>query len=507
MSNVHQLPCQAEDHTWTEPRKVSILENSTINPEYLPKVIADLATAASNDSGIAMEAYAMAMLCVCSGVASDRYKIQCRGTGWLERPKIWVSLVAKSGTGKSPVYRLARRPIEEISQALKEENRLALKGYENRLKDFEDWKRMKGADKGQVAKPDPGDPPPVKGLTLDNATLEWQQKLAHDNPRGLFLLKGEMSPLVRSTDPKKIDMVMEYLEAFDGGPRSKGTVKNGQKEIDNWSMGFLTTVQPKVVSQMPDLLRDTGFLQRFIPVPVPEQEWVEENFSYDNQNYHNCVHWLWAADPANEFIFELDDEGKELAKDFLRKIHKVRTGYSANETFTEHVNKYPTFLYRLALTYHLIEIAASERTEHGNEIIPGRIVRQVIGLLSDYCFKAAKSFYLTSVGGDSPQVIADKIIAKLKKEALDGAASITMRELSRGLLKNVSDASASHALGMLEAYGWMKRTRRKVGGAISIAVVINPQVREIAAREAAKDFSSFYDIESVFAPGQETDPF
>lgn len=438
----------------------------------------------------------MAMLVAMSGIASDRLKIRCKGSQWLERPKLWGALVASSGSGKSPIFRVATKEMRAINSELAGDNRIAMADYLARVREQESVKKSDRFD--------PGPPPPVRCLVVDNATIEWQQKVAEDNPRGICLLRGEMSSLIRSKDPKTHDKVLDMLEYYDGGQRDKGTLKDGQRDIKNWSAAFLTTVQPTAISKANEILLDTGFVQRFIPIPVPDKEWIEDDLQTDDSAYRHLCRRLWELDPPTDVIFELDLGARDLANAWLKKVHYMGRSQTISKQFSEHFAKYPAFFFRLVLLYHVIDMIENA-TSHE---VTSETVRKVTDLMDSYIYPSSQHFYLSSFSGTGPAAVATKVCERLKTDAYLGTWSVTERSLVRNV-RAFADADPDtrrKALQLLESHGWGRKSQEKgSNGKLMQTIQISPRVTEIMRAEDHRDNVAALDAAAYAAPGSPSD--
>jgi hypothetical protein len=479
---------------WPEPSQINQFQSPVIPDNVIPTLIEDYARASAAASGFCWQAYAMSMLVVISGLASDKIKLHYKGT-WTERPKLWGALIAEPGVGKTPIFKPVTAEMYAINEELISESRRMYAEYMSRVKDME---KMKKEDRYEII------PPPDLCLVVDTATIEYQQKLASDNPRGLTILRGEASSLIRSKDPKKFDQVLEMLEYFDGGSRSKGTLKDGMRNIKNWSAAFLTTIQPQAIAKGNEVLLDTGFVQRFLPILLPPQENVRVDLSVDDSAYRSLCRRIWNLDPNAETVFHFSREAWVLAADWETKIHHMRKSKSISSNFSQHFAKYPIFFLRLILVYHIIDMV--ENTS--NIEVQTRTVEQVIALMDQYVFPSSQSFYLSSFSGTGPAAVATKVCERLKTDAYLGVWSVTERSLSRNV-RAFAEAAPDvrrKALQLIESHGWGRKHQEKASnGKMMQTIQINPRVMEIIRAEDHRDTVDALDAASYAAPGSPTD--
>jgi hypothetical protein len=486
MNNKTVALCQLNsvDKHWSEPLPVVVAEKAEIDRGYIPSIVDNLAHSANLETGMDYGAYVMSFLTVLSGCASDEYKIQGRGKTWKERPKIWTALIAGSGTGKSQFFSMARSEVTKISQELANDN----------ARIMAEWRaENKRRAKNKSEEFDELPPPITKHLAIDVTTLEWAYQAAAYNPRGLMMFRGELGSLLRSKDTKIIQLLLEMLELFDGGPRSKATIKTGEVAIKNWSAAFLTTVQPDIIRTMNDDLKRNGFVQRFLPIMVPNQKWVEEPISCDARDYYDLCRRLWHEDSRSEVIFELDTPANKLAEDFLHRLFQARGVTSYGPEYPEHMAKYPIFFYRLCLLFHLIEGTKNQKIHQG-------IVYQVVNFMQDYLIPNSKNFYCQTMQSDGPFHLATSLIRHLKALTRRGELETTTKEISQTCwaFKKAEEEMRTSALLLLQDSNWIRLDQvQNPGRRPRKVVLINPKVRALADAEASKDSLNLLTSESL----------
>lgn len=124
---------------------------------------------------------------------------------WCEPCVIWTVAVGESGTLKSPAFDLASKPLQALQSAALREWQEAMEQYKTDKATFEadlaEWKK-KGRKAGEPPPDEPEEPQAVRYLCEDT-TVEALAVLLEGQPRGLLILRDELSGWVNSFDAYK----------------------------------------------------------------------------------------------------------------------------------------------------------------------------------------------------------------------------------------------------------------------------------------------------------------
>jgi hypothetical protein len=192
------------------------------------------------------------------GAALANVRWPVAGAGWSEPPVLWCGLVGSPSSGKSPAMDAAFTLVHHAEEAL-------AAGYDDTRRDHEtkiqvakatreDWEaKVKTAIK--EGKPPPPMPlqaeveelPPRPRIRIADATVEAKAKLASALPRGLLLVRDELSGWLGSFDKYGgggADRAFA-LEMYGGRAYVVDRVKNPLPiRIAHLSIGVLGGVQP-----------------------------------------------------------------------------------------------------------------------------------------------------------------------------------------------------------------------------------------------------------------------
>jgi hypothetical protein len=252
--------------------------------EALPAPLAELVSVAANCLGCPIDFPALAALGVASGAMGRRLALKVKD-GWVEAPAIYAALVGDPGTTKSPAVGLMAAPLWKITHEQLEMHR----------RDLEQARRAKDEDAGPVA---------PKRVVVDDATTEAMAALLMENPRGLVMVRDELSALLSGMNQYKAGGKGSdrqfYLSAWSGSSVSvdrKHSVDRMPLHIPHPFLSIVGGMTPGMLSEMGEGKgRDDGFLDRFLftcPEPVPVR-WSDEGVPPDlAQAWEWAIRRLW----------------------------------------------------------------------------------------------------------------------------------------------------------------------------------------------------------------------
>jgi putative DNA primase/helicase len=112
----------------------------------------------------------------------------------VEPPIINTATIARTGSGKSPVLEAVTEPLRLRERKLIQENKEAQANFEDALAK---WEARSKKDRAGGKKPKK---PPLLTCLMDDATIEAVASHLNDNPRGIALIKDELSHWFESFD-------------------------------------------------------------------------------------------------------------------------------------------------------------------------------------------------------------------------------------------------------------------------------------------------------------------
>ncbi|WP_309382028.1 DUF3987 domain-containing protein [Cerasicoccus frondis] len=233
--------------------------------ELLPDPIHQYAVELAKSMVVDVSAIGLPLLCVAGGAMGNAWAIQLK-KGWIERPCIWVGLVAPSGSNKSAPLRELLAPLEEAVPL------------------------------GDIDKPmlNPQNP-----MVVRDATMEAVVQRLQESKRGLFSFRDELAGWLGSFNQYKKGGGDEaaWLEFWGGGTyRVDRKTQDQPTIIHNALVSVLGGIQPKVMARLltPEQF-DSGFVPRTLVAcpPTRRSYWSEDEVSEESKLvWRDTVQWL-----------------------------------------------------------------------------------------------------------------------------------------------------------------------------------------------------------------------
>jgi len=231
--------------------------------EFLPEPIGKFSTACAASLSAPVELVAIPALVVAASAIGNSRVISLK-QGWIEPAIFFAAVVSQSGTMKSPALQQAAEPLQGL------------------------------------------DTPGRRTWTAD-VTVERLAGLLAENPRGLLLLRDELSAWVKSMNQYKQGKGSDrqfYLSVWGGAPH-KGDRKRDSEAISipRPYLSVVGCIPPAVIPDLDDLEQEDGFLPRLLfawPRPVPVR-WTERVVPQEvREAYANRIKKLFAIPMESE---------------------------------------------------------------------------------------------------------------------------------------------------------------------------------------------------------------
>jgi hypothetical protein len=248
--------------------------------------VLELAAATNNDPACA----ALAVLVVLAGVIGNRVAALVK-RGWVEPAILWGANVARSGSVKSAVLKLAARPLLEMYKEAREKFAEELAAYETARQRFEvarsQWEAAQKKGAGPSDPPLEPEPPIEWRIVVSDVTCEKIGALLQDNPLGLLLLRDELAAWIGAFDRYagggKGSDAPTWLSFHDGIPvfidrkSAAGTIF-----VERAAVSVLGSIQPRTLRRVFGAAeRESGLLARLLLVQPPTRPaiWTDEELS------------------------------------------------------------------------------------------------------------------------------------------------------------------------------------------------------------------------------------
>jgi hypothetical protein len=334
---------------------------------------------------------------------------------WTEGANLYLMIVAEVGTKKTPAQRAAFKPLRR--QQVK-----AKKVYEDRKAEYQ--RALEAAKKSKDTEAEVPSKPTMHRVYVDDATVEKLCGLMGENPRGLIMIKDELSGWLSGMD--------QYKQGGKGSDRqfylaahSLSPVAVDRKNSDEPALiarPYLSIwggIQPSVLTDF-GKDRGDGLIDRFLtsyPEPM-HSRWTDFEVSREVEDaYDGVIRHLYGLshpqhpETGEHFAVEvpMTPEAKAIFASYHDELNVERETPGFPKRLEGVWSKLVGHTARLALIVALTRIAELRRMgDYPDEVITAQDMEGAKALAEYFKAHARRTF--TGLYGDS---IIDKLAADL----------------------------------------------------------------------------------------------
>lgn len=439
--------------------------------EALPEPLRGILTRAAVAFGCDASFVALPVLSVCSAAIGNSRVLRMKD-GWDVPPILWTALVAESGSMKSPPIGFAKRPLERLQDR-------ELARYTKANAESEKPEQTKSQTKS-TAKPNDSKPPvkraaaPLRRFYCDDATVEAAVSLLAQNPRGLIVVRDELSGLLGSFDrysQSRGGDVARWIEMFDCRSMMVDRKTGDQRTtaVRRAAMAVTGSIQPGILRRtISGQNTENGLAARFLFAFPPHRikVWTEESISPLDERTYECVieklHRIpmvkALGGPPSPGVVRLSSDARSEWAGFFNQHNRASAKLTGG--LAAAWSKLEQYAARLALVIHCIRYAGDDSTLVNFASLDADSMKAGIGLANWFANEAMRVYAMLgeSDGDRTNRKLIDFIKAK--------GGSVSARDVQRGLgLKSVDDAE--RLLNGLRVSGlgeWTETTTGKQGG-------------------------------------------
>lgn len=438
---------------------------------------------------------------------------------WQTPGNLWGGIVALAGYMKSPTLSEGLRPIRRLAfearkhfedaaaardadlEALEAKRKAKRSLLEKAAKkgDDADLARFRDELRELKAEEEAGDLRERRYTTSD-ATIEKLGMLLNENPRGLLVYRDELTGWLKGLD--RDDRAQDrafYLEAWNGtGGFTVDRVGRGTLHVPAVCLSILGGIQP---GRLSSYVRGAiggeeeadGLMQRFQVLVWPDEfgEWrgvdrwpekeARERAFVVFDRLANLEAAAFGAEEPEEDLpflrFAPDAQGLflEWRRDLERRVRSREL--EAAPAFTSHLVKYRSLFPKLALLFHLVDVADGART--------GPVSLKAARLAAawtEFLEAHARKVYAEELNGNvsAAHALAEKIRAGA---VVDG---MTVRDIGRREWSGLrSSGRVFEAAEALETLGWVRVETLETAGRPSDVLRLHPKFRRFEPSEEA----------------------
>jgi len=335
----------------------------TFHP-YIKEAILDI----SKCKRCPVEVPLSAIIALAAGLVGRSRKIRIK-KGWAEPGNYYLCLVAPSATGKSPGQSVVFGPVYRTEKISQDDHKKAMDEYELELLS---WQKTK-----DPVTPKP-QPPKRKDIILDDWTIESVSDSLLSNPKGVLLIRDELSGLFMDLDKysgEKGSTKTKLMTAYDAKTPWKITrVKNDRNGyVPNPCLSIYGGIQPAVVCEtFSDQDKFSGFLGRFDFIQAVQKE--PATFTTDSESNQTIKTIENLCDGLDKLSLTPDGESEyievsDAAQKIFIKWHDEiahESWFSSDETENGLLTKVRARGLRICLLIHCMDAVLDGK----NEMIP-----------------------------------------------------------------------------------------------------------------------------------------
>ena len=444
-----------------------------------------------------------------ASVMNDAWQLQVkqRDDDWMEAPRLWGAIIGDPSVLKSPVIRTCTKPIDVLDAEARKRHELDMRQHE---KDLDVWKRD-GSNPNERPDEPRLDRYIVEGTTTEALTeiLRTDKAAKQRAPAAKVLIRqDEMSEWLAGFDRYRAGGRGgadrgAYLRLYNGGRVTFDRIGRGSFAISNWSGCILGGMQPEPIQRIARKAADDGLLQRFMYC-VADRQSEGEDRRPDREAQHRYQALFRALvtlhPPSNPLtgsstsfnsvqhvVFHADAHQHRIAINNLGRAITAMPDTSA--PLKAALGKWPGLFARLALTFHLIEVAdarARSIVPPVLTVVPEATARRAANYMREiqlpHLLRAEALMFVTAQTGHA-RWIAGLILARNKPR-------ITDRDVVQAYKPLRPPEARRERLDVMESLvtvGWLRPEEQANPARPPAAWSVNPLVFSTFAKQARRE--------------------
>ena len=423
--------------------------------EAFPAKMQDMILTLARQENYTIEYMMASLLVAVSTAIGNAVNIRIRG-GWISNSALYMILIGRPGTGKTPPLDFAFRPIRKHDAQAVKQFKLEMEQYNNLIES------NKGKKENTTPLPDK---PILQRTIISDFTPEALMRALDDNHRGVVVYVDEIMGMFNAVNQySRGQLIEQLLTAFSGKPL----------DISRCSMPvpihieypFINIVGTMQITRMHELIekgyKENGLLDRIIFVYPSSQEisdWqLDEDSSfasfekYSNmwESIFNKVIDLPFSDNDNvQSILDFSPEAKAYFTNWRNNAIRAVNQIQDDGLVDSRVIKAPMITARLALVLQILRWACGEVHK---DFVDIDSTKSAIAL----------SKYFESCYADIQKYMLRESIEPQKKELLDclSATFTTADAIQAGKEVGQSERSVMYSLVNLATNKIIKKIKR-----------------------------------------------
>lgn len=451
--------------------------------DALPGPMRRMAEAVAASMPCPVDMPASTMLAAASVAVGSTRRLKIK-TSWYEQARLWIAVVARPGSKKSPAASCVLLPIRRAQKHLHREYEKAMERYSG---EAGEWKRQ--ADEAIAARqnqPEKPREPIERQIEVGDTTREALCDLLRENPRGLLIYRDELTGWAKSLNQykaRKGDDKQFWLSLWSGEPVFVN--RRGRRlHVDDPFVSIVGNIPPAVLGELSnDRSREDGWIHRILfawPESIEVRFTKAEPDPQTIDEYEELLANLFALDSDRDGNGEpvprtlrFTREGEERFADFANGLYRELNGEGFPDELRGPWAKMEGYCARLALLIHVCRHACGEAD---GEDVDEASVQKAIQLIRYFQSHTRRVYpQLLHDGADELRQDAETILGWIRRNAerirpadSEGkpAMAFTWRMVRRDLAQRFEgrDEALRQALHALEARGYVRESVRQREG-------------------------------------------
>lgn len=474
-----------------------------LRPDHLPAALYPFVADTAVRMGVDPVSVGLSVIVSCASAINDAWALQPKmhDDDWTENARLWGAIVGDPSILKTPVIRACTRPIDKLDAQGRDDHARAMRQHKV---EAAAWKKD-GSDPNTEPRP-----PLMARFLVESTTIEALSEVLRDDaeakqraPTGKVLVRqDEMSEFFANLDRYRSGGRGggdrgAYLRLYNGGRYVLDRVLRGTFACSNWSACFLGGIQPGPIQAVAKDAADDGLLQRFLfCVPGRQDEGVDRAPDREAVRHYEALFpaLLVLHPPApmpgevnRPIVLHRDAHQHRLALDQVARA--VAAMPDTSSRLKSALGKWPGLFARLALTFHIIELA--DVNVRGGDlppmmVLPEATARRAAAFLRDivlpHLLRADRLMFATTQTGHA-RWIAGFILAR-------GQPRITLRDVVQAYGALRAPEARRELLAVMESLvtvEWLRPEPQSNPVRPPAAWAVNPTLLTVFAERAARE--------------------
>lgn len=435
-----------EPEQWGKPIPLNEMPQAPPFPlDVLPPALRRFAEEAARSIPCPPDYVAVPMLMMAGAAIGASRALEIK-RGRLERPCLYAAVVGSPSCGKTPALTFAARPL-----------------YAEQSRLYEVYRRERMAREQGV---DEAPKPIERTLYVADVTVEKLASILQENPRGVAVVRDELTGWVRSMDQYRSGKGADrqfWLSAWSGDPISvhRKNQESGPVRVAHPFISVVGGLPPDLLTTMRgEHVAADGFLERLLfafpdPFPASGETWGSISTECE-EAWSNCLARLRGFEMmedhergARPCFVRLTSCGRTAWQRFTDALAADRNDDATPDGIKSALGKLNSYGARLALIVHCLRLATGEAED---ENVDGESVDRAASLVRYFRGHLLRVY---SAMDAAPRVAdARKLLRWIVSNRLQRFVKRDAYQAAKGTFKTVEEMAP--ALALLEKHGFIR---------------------------------------------------